>query len=77
MQPYTREFARTKLTPQESALTVAKRKYRADIESGTVIDTGPAFRIDRLPAPVSQASPDGSVNRSGVPQVRPPSAEVM
>ncbi len=41
MQPYTREFAGAKLIPQVSALTVAKRQYRADIESGTVIEKGP------------------------------------
>jgi tetratricopeptide (TPR) repeat protein len=39
MQPYTPEFARARLTPQERAITIDHRDYRADIDRGVVIES--------------------------------------
>ena len=41
MQPYTQEFAKTQLTPQQNDVVIKKYKYRADIKEGVVIETGP------------------------------------
>jgi tetratricopeptide (TPR) repeat protein len=41
MQPYTPEFAAAKLTPQQNEVVIGKFKYRADIQEGLVIETGP------------------------------------
>ncbi len=41
MQPYTAEFAKTKLTPQFSDLVIGKLKYRADLTKGVVTEAGP------------------------------------
>ena len=41
MQPYTPEFARAKLTPQQNDVVIGKFKYRADMNEGVVIETGP------------------------------------
>ena len=40
MQPYTTGFAKARLTPQERAITINRREYRADIDGGVVIETG-------------------------------------
>jgi tetratricopeptide (TPR) repeat protein len=40
MQPYTPEFAKTVLTPQQNNVVVGKLKYRADIGEGVVVETG-------------------------------------
>jgi Tfp pilus assembly protein PilF len=39
MQPYTQEFANTRLMPQIAAITIGKLKYRADVGKGTVIES--------------------------------------
>ena len=41
MQPYTPEFARAKLAPQQNVITINKIKYLADINEGVVLETGP------------------------------------
>ena len=41
MQPYTSEFAKTKLTPQDKDVVIGKLKYRADLIKGVVSETGP------------------------------------
>ena len=41
MQPYSAEFAKTKLTPQASDLVIGKLKYRADLTKGVISETGP------------------------------------
>lgn len=41
MQPYTSEFAKTKLVPQQNEVTINKINYRADIHEGVVIETDP------------------------------------
>jgi tetratricopeptide (TPR) repeat protein len=41
MQPYTFEFARANLAAQTKDVEVGKYRYRADIESGYVIENGP------------------------------------
>ena len=41
MQPYSAVFAKEKLTPQQRIITVDKIRYRADINEGVVIETGP------------------------------------
>ena len=41
MQPYTPEFAKAKLTPQEKEVVIGKLKYRADVSEGVVIEAGP------------------------------------
>ncbi len=41
MQPYTPEFARVRLTPQQNDVVIGKFKYRTDINEGVVIETGP------------------------------------
>lgn len=41
MQPYTAEFAKANLAPQTEDIKVGKYRYRADIESGRVIENGP------------------------------------
>jgi tetratricopeptide (TPR) repeat protein len=50
MQPYTPEFAKAGLTPQENDVVIGKLKYRADIDKGVVIETGPkgkkTYRIE-------------------------------
>jgi tetratricopeptide (TPR) repeat protein len=40
MQPYTPEFAKAQLTPQQNDLKIGKIKYRADISEGVMIETG-------------------------------------
>ena len=40
MQPYTPEFAKAKLTPQEKEVVIGKLKYRADVNEGVVMETG-------------------------------------
>lgn len=44
MQPYTPGFARANLTPQQGDLAVGKFKYRTDIRTGTVVESGPKGR---------------------------------
>jgi tetratricopeptide (TPR) repeat protein len=39
MQPYTPEFAKAKLAPQQNEVTINKIKYRANINEGVVIET--------------------------------------
>ena len=41
MQPYTAEFARGQLTPQEGNVVIGRLKYRADLTKGLVSETGP------------------------------------
>jgi tetratricopeptide (TPR) repeat protein len=41
MQPYTSEFAKAQLTPQQNEVAIGKFKYRADIDEGVVVETGP------------------------------------
>jgi len=41
MHPYTPDFAKTQLTPQQNNVVIKKYKYRADIKEGVVIETGP------------------------------------
>jgi tetratricopeptide (TPR) repeat protein len=41
MQPYTTEFAKAQLTPQQNEVAIGKFKYRADIDEGVVMETGP------------------------------------
>ena len=41
MQPYTSEFAKTRLTPQDKDVVIGKLKYRADLTKGVVSETGP------------------------------------
>jgi tetratricopeptide (TPR) repeat protein len=41
MQPYTAEFAKSGLTPQQDDVVIGKVKYRADIGDGVVVETGP------------------------------------
>jgi tetratricopeptide (TPR) repeat protein len=48
MQPYTPEFARTQLTPQQNDLVIGKSKYRADTSEGVIIETG-AKGISKYP----------------------------
>ena len=44
MQPYTPEFAKAKLTPQEKEVVIGKLKYRADVNEGVVMETGPEVK---------------------------------
>jgi len=52
MQPYTPEFAGARLTPQQKDVVIGKFKYRADINEGVVIETGPKekkkYRIEHV-----------------------------
>jgi tetratricopeptide (TPR) repeat protein len=52
MQPYTTEFAKTKLVPGKSVITINKVKYWADIHEGLVIESGPKgtkkYRIEHV-----------------------------
>ena len=41
MQPYTSEFAKARLTPQQNDVVIGKLKYRADIHEGMVVEIGP------------------------------------
>ena len=41
MQPFTAEFARANLTPQENDLVIGNYLYRASIDSGQVLEQGP------------------------------------
>ena len=41
MQPYSAVFAKEKLTPHQGDIPIGKYKYRADINEGVVIETGP------------------------------------
>ncbi len=41
MQPYTAVFAKEKLTPPQGDVPIGKDLYRADIDEGVVIETGP------------------------------------
>lgn len=41
MQPYTHEFAKARLAPQSTPITIGKFSYRADITTGEVIESGP------------------------------------
>jgi tetratricopeptide (TPR) repeat protein len=41
MQPYTPDFAKAQLTPQQKDVVIKKYKYRADIKEGVVIEAGP------------------------------------
>jgi tetratricopeptide (TPR) repeat protein len=41
MQPYTAQFARDQLTPQEGTVVIGRLKYRADLPKGLVSETGP------------------------------------
>ena len=41
MQPYSAVFANEKLTPHQGDIPIGKYKYRADINEGVVIETGP------------------------------------
>jgi tetratricopeptide (TPR) repeat protein len=44
MQPYTPEFAKTKLAPPEKDVVIGKFKYRADVNEGAVMETGPKMK---------------------------------
>ena len=44
MQPYNAEFAKARLTPQQSDLTIGKLRYRADLTKGVVSEAGPKGR---------------------------------
>ncbi len=52
MRPYTPEFAKAQLTPQKSDVVIGKSRYRADINEGAVIETGPKgkkkYRIEHV-----------------------------
>jgi len=52
MQPYTPEFAKAQLTPQQKDVVIGKFKYRADINEGVVTETGPKekkkYRIEHV-----------------------------
>jgi tetratricopeptide (TPR) repeat protein len=41
MQPYTPEFAKARLTPQQDTITINKINYRASINEGVVTETDP------------------------------------
>ncbi|HET7317832.1 MAG TPA: tetratricopeptide repeat protein [Nitrospirota bacterium] len=41
MQPYTSEFAKARLTHPRRDVVIGKLKYRADLDKGVVIETGP------------------------------------
>jgi tetratricopeptide (TPR) repeat protein len=41
MQPYSSEFAKAELTPQQKDVVIKKDKYRADLKAGMVIEKGP------------------------------------
>ncbi len=41
MQPYSAEFAKARLTPQQNDVVIGPVRYRADIDAGVVIETGP------------------------------------
>jgi tetratricopeptide (TPR) repeat protein len=41
MQPYAAEFAKARLTPQRNEVVIGTVGYRADIDAGEVIETGP------------------------------------
>ena len=45
MQPYTPDFAKGRLTPQQKDVVIKTYKYRADIKEGVVIETGPKGKI--------------------------------
>ena len=51
MQPYTAELAKTKLTPQTKEIVAGKYRFRADLQTGVVIersgDTSSAIRSCR------------------------------
>src|SRR5512139_2657791 len=46
MQPYSRDLAAAKLSPQKNEIAVGKYRYRADISGpeGWVLESGPAGR---------------------------------
>jgi tetratricopeptide (TPR) repeat protein len=44
MQPYNREFALKALTPQASGIVIRKHDYRADLQRGVVVESGPKGR---------------------------------
>ncbi len=52
MQPYTTEFARTQLTPQQKEIAIGQYTYRADIKKSVVIEKGPKgtkkYRIEHV-----------------------------
>jgi tetratricopeptide (TPR) repeat protein len=41
MQPYTSEFAKTRLSPQQNDVVIGKLKYLANLHEGVVVETGP------------------------------------
>jgi hypothetical protein len=41
MQPYTPDFAKARLTHPQRDVVIGKLKYRADLDKGVVIETGP------------------------------------
>jgi len=41
MQPYTPEFAKAELTPQQKDVVIKKYTYRTDIKAGVVVEKGP------------------------------------
>jgi tetratricopeptide (TPR) repeat protein len=51
MQPYTREFARANLTPQQKDITIGKFRYRADIghQAGWVLEIDPKGKKQKYP----------------------------
>jgi tetratricopeptide (TPR) repeat protein/nitrate/TMAO reductase-like tetraheme cytochrome c subunit len=51
MQPYTPEFARAHLTPQQKDVTIGKYRYRADIsqKAGWVLETDPKGKKKKYP----------------------------
>jgi tetratricopeptide (TPR) repeat protein len=51
MQPYTPEFARAHLTPQQKDVTIGKYRYRADIgqKAGWVLETDPKGKKNKYP----------------------------
>ena len=52
MQPYSTRFAREKLAPHQGDIAIGQAKYRADIDAGVVIESGPqgtrTFKIEHV-----------------------------
>ena len=41
MQPYSKIFAQKKITPPHKNISIGRQTYRADITTGTILETGP------------------------------------
>jgi tetratricopeptide (TPR) repeat protein len=44
MQPYSRDLALKELTPQHTEISIGKHGYRADLQRGVVVESGPQGR---------------------------------